>query len=251
MSEKWISKITKVEPNKLTVRGHLIDELMGKITFAQMVFLLLKGNLPDEKQGKLLDAILVSSVDHGPTPPSTSAARFVASSGASLSSSIASGILAISKFHGGAINGAMKYFYEIGGKIDQNNLNVEDAVEEFLEELKKQKKRFPGFGHRYHTNDPRAKKLFKMAKELGYAKKYIQIAQKVEKSLKKMIGKHLPINVDGAIAAVLCELGFSYKIGNAFFILSRTAGLVAHTIEEQTEFKPMRKFCPTEVKYEE
>ena len=87
--QTWSQPITKIEPNKVAVRGYRIDELMGRIPFAHVVYLALKGELPTESQGRVMDTILVSSVDHGATPPSVLAARTVASGGAPLTTGIA------------------------------------------------------------------------------------------------------------------------------------------------------------------
>ena len=57
-------------------------------------------------------------------------------------------------------------------------------------------------------------------------------------------GKTLPINVDGAIAAVLADLGFEPEVMNGFFMIPRCAGLVAHVREEQVRMKPMRRIDP-------
>jgi citrate synthase len=95
--ETWKTAITKVEPNKLVLRGYRIDELMGKITFPQAVFLTIKGELPSEREAKMLDTMLVSSIDHGVTPPSCLSARTIASAGAPLNAALAGGILAISR----------------------------------------------------------------------------------------------------------------------------------------------------------
>jgi len=103
----WKSAITKVEPNKLVVRGYRLDELIGKVSYAQMVYLLFKGELPSPQVGRVIEAILVSSVDHGTTPPSVLSAITVASTGAPLNAAVAAGILSISKFHGGAIEDCM------------------------------------------------------------------------------------------------------------------------------------------------
>jgi len=65
--ETWTQPITKIEPNKVAVRGYRIDELMGRVPFGHIVYLVLKGELPSEAQGRVMDAILVSSVDHGAT----------------------------------------------------------------------------------------------------------------------------------------------------------------------------------------
>ena len=71
-----------------------------------------------------------------------------------------------------------------------------------------------------------------------------------EQELEKALGKKLPLNVDGAIAAVLCDLDFDPVLANAFFMIARVPGLVAHIYEEKTRYKPMRKIHPTDVAYD-
>ena len=100
--EKWSTSITAVQPNEVRLRGYRIDDLMGEISFAQVIFLTLTGELPTEKQARLIDAILVSSIDHGVTPPSCQAARTATLTGSPLNAALAAGILAISRHHGGA-----------------------------------------------------------------------------------------------------------------------------------------------------
>jgi citrate synthase len=56
--------------------------------------------------------------------------------------------------------------------------------------------------------------------------------------------------VDGAIAALLCEMGFPSELGNAFFIMARVAGVVAHVFEEQTTMRPMRHINSKEHVYD-
>jgi citrate synthase len=89
-----------------------------------------------------------------------------------------------------------------------------------------------------------------MAGELGIAGRFVRIARALEKELEKDLGKALPINVDGAIAALLCELEFAPEVGNAFFIISRVPGLVAHIQEERTRMRPMRKIHPEDFSYD-
>ncbi len=90
--EKWPTAITEVKPNRIMTRGYPIDELMGRISFAQAIYLVLKGDLPSPEVGRLLDAIFVSSVDHGASPPSVLVARTVASTGSELNAAIAAGV---------------------------------------------------------------------------------------------------------------------------------------------------------------
>lgn len=251
MSElHWKTAITDIKPNKICLRGYAVDKLMGKISFAQAVYLVLKGELPSEAVGKLVEAILVSSIDHGASPPSVLTARTVASTGAELNAAIAAGVLAISHYHGGAVEEGMKLFLEVDRRAATRNISIRQAIREILKEMKDKKKRASGFGHRFHTQDPRTKKLFSLAEELGLAGKFVKIALIVEEELADLVGQPLPINVDGAIAALLCQLEIPPEIGNAFFIMARVPGLVAHIYEEKSRMKPMRKIHPQDYEYD-
>ena len=246
----WKTAVTKIEPNKISVRGKAIDELMGNTSYAQMVYLLLKGEMPSENIGKMIETILVSSVDHGTTPPSALSAITVASTGAPLNAAVAAGILAISRFHGGAIEDCMKILKQGMELVEKDNLTINEAAAKIVADYRAVKKRMSGFGHRLHTDDPRTKKLFALAKEYGVAAKYVDLANAFVNEIEKSLGKKLPLNVDGAIAALLCEMDFDPILANAFFMIARVPGLVAHIHEEKTRFKPMRKIHPTDVEYD-
>ena len=248
--EPWKTAITKIEANKVAVRGYPIDQLMGRISFGEMVYLILKGELPTPKVGKLMDAMMVSSVDHGATPPSALAARTVASGGAPLTTAIAAGIMTINRHHGGAIEGCMKVLLELVAYKHEKNLDAETAAREKMAEFRAQKIRVPGYGHRVHTDDPRTRRLFALAEEAGVSGEYIAMGHALRQAMRESLGKDLPMNVDGGIAAVLCELGFPPELGNGFFAISRTVGLTAQVYEEQTRERPMRKISPTAQEYD-
>jgi citrate synthase len=248
--ETWKTAITKVEPNKLLLRGYRIDELIGNISFSEAVFLAIQGELPSGKQAKMIDAMLVSSIDHGVTPPSCLSARTIASAGAPLNAALAGGILAISKHHGGAIEECMKMIQgAVRRKKDMNETEGEIATI-LIKEYKGRNERLPGFGHRIHTRDPRAIKLFQIASDLGIAGGHVDMAKAIEDATEQENGKKLPINVDGAIGALLCEMNFPPELANAFFMLARLPGLVAHVYEEQTRMRPMRYINPKDHEYD-
>ncbi|MBD3224863.1 MAG: citryl-CoA lyase [Caldithrix sp.] len=247
---KWKTAITKVEPNKLTIRGYALDELMGQVSYAQMVHLLLKGEMASEKVSQMIEAILVSSVDHGTTPPSVLSALTVASTGAPLNASVAAGILSISKFHGGAIEDCMHILRQAMELVKAEDQKPGNAAAHIINEYRSIKRRLSGFGHRLHTDDPRTKKLFALSREYGIAGEYVLLAEAFVQQLKTITGKNLPLNVDGAIAALLCEMDFDPVLANAFFMIARIPGLVAHIYEEKTRQKPMRKIHPTDVEYD-
>jgi len=247
--ETWSQPITLIEPNKVAVRGYRIDELMGRIPFAHVVYLTLKGELPTEAQGRVMDAILVSSVDHGATPPSALAARTVTSGGAPLTTGIAAGIMTINQHHGGAIEGCMAVLKEAVAYKREKGQDALTAARELMAEYRAKKKRVPGYGHRVHTDDPRTAKLFAICEEEGVAGEYIEMGQALRQAMKESLGKDLPMNVDGAIAAVLCGLDFPPEMSNGLFAIARTVGLTAHVFDEITAQRPMRRISPTAQAY--
>src|SRR5713101_7147575 len=109
----WNTAITRIEPNRVAVRGYDIAELMGRVSSGAAVHLILTGELPTPPVARLMDAILVASMDHGATPPSALAARTVASTGASLSASVAAGIMSINRHHGGEIEDCARQLKKI------------------------------------------------------------------------------------------------------------------------------------------
>ncbi len=248
--ETWKTAITKVEPNKVLLRGYRIDELMGYISFAQAVFLAIKGELPSEEEAKMLDVILVSSVDHGVTPPSCVTARTLASTGNPLNAALAGGILAISRHHGGAIEDSMRVLKEAVRRKNEMKTTSRQMASIMVKEYTEKHQRLPGFGHRIHTEDPRTPKLFQIASDLGIAGEFVEMAQALQDAIGESTGKKLAINVDGGIAAVLCEMDFPHELANAFFIMARIPGLVAHVYEEKKRMKPMRHINPGNHEYD-
>lgn len=228
--------ITSIAPGEIRVRGYNIAELMGRKSFAEVTYLVLKGQMPTEAEGRMMDAILTSSVDHGVTPPSSLAARTVMSGGNPLNAAVAGGILTIGDTHGGAIEQCARILQEWA----QKSGDPSELASQLLEDLKAENQRMPGFGHRLHKTDPRTVRLFAMAGELKFSGKHQTLARAIE-SVFELQGKSLPINVDGAIAAVISDMGFDWRLGKGFFIISRTVGLIAQAYEEKTREKPMRK----------
>ncbi|MDP7029711.1 MAG: citryl-CoA lyase [Phycisphaerales bacterium] len=249
MSEQWPTAITEIEPNAVRVRGYNIADLMGRVSFGQAVYLIIRGELPDEATGNLMEAIVVSSIDHGATPPSAMAARTLASTGATLSASVGAGLMSINAHHGGAITKCAHQLGEISDRATQSHCSLEEAAAAQLADWKAAGVRMSGFGHRIHSADPRTARLFELAREAGAFGDHCRTAEAVEAAFRKA-GKALPVNVDGAIGAVLADLGFEPEIMNGLFMIARTPGLIAHVREEQTRMRPMRKVVPGAHQYD-
>jgi len=249
--ERWKTALTSIAPNSILIRGYAVDEMMGRLSFADAVYLLLMGELPSPAIGRMLNAVLVSSLDHGVTPPSTLAARNVATSGAPLKDCVAAGILAFGPHHGGDIETCMR-FLDAGLTLVRSGRALQEAAETLVDGYLRDGQTPPGFGHRFHTRDPRAARLFQMALELELEGEHVRMMRAVERVLNARepeIG-HIPVNVDGAIAAICADLGFAYELGNAVFLISRLPGLIAHSHEECSRQAPMRQIDPKDHDYD-
>jgi citrate synthase len=249
--DKWRTALTCIEPNKILVRGYPVDEIMGRLTFGEAIYLLLVGEVPSPGIGRLMEAVLVSFIDHGATPPSTLAARNTATTGAALRSCVAAGVLGFGKYPGGVIESCME-FLDLGLEMVRKGNTYRDAAVRIVQQCLDSGETPPGFGHRFHTRDPRAARLFQMALELEVEAEHIQMIRAVEIVLHEPPGegKPLPVNIDGAIAAVCGDLGIPPAIANALFIISRVPGIAAHADEERVRQQPMRQIDPKDHTYD-
>ncbi len=221
------------------VRNLPLAELVGQVSFAAAVFYMITGQMPNPNQEVVFNALLVASLDHGLSPASGFVPRVVASTGNPIIHSLAAGLMALGPYHGGAIEGAAQIFQQVA---DQGINSLEET--HFVA-----KKRLLGFGHpHYKHNDPRADQLFDLARQQSIGTKYQEIAFLIQKSIYERLGKHLIINIDGAIAALLLDLGFPPQAGNGLFALARCGGMIAHILEEYQE-KPVRRIDEADITF--
>jgi citrate synthase len=242
--DSWRTGIAASDETHIWIRGYDITALMQQSGFTDTIFLLHRARLPNPGERKLLDAILVAVADHGAGAPSCAAARLVASGNRqSLSAAIAAGILAIGDEHGGAGSACMETIASAAELAGKESVSIEDAARRIVEEAVATKKRVPGLGHRVHLTDPRTAVLFDMARECGVAGPGVECMEALERLASELI-KPLPINIDGALGAVLYDLGFPPEFGKLVFIIGRVAGLTAEVAEEYAREKAMRIRIP-------
>lgn len=241
------TSISRVEKDKIVTRGYNQRDLIEKIRYGDMIYLLLKGRLPTLKESKIFNHVLVSFCDHGVTPPSTQTARLVSSSGSPLNSAVAGALLSFGHKHAGAIEKTMQlYQSNIDSLYLTEDSNIDNkqiaslAIDIYNEYIPKGKK-IPGFGHRYHNVDPRADKLMELVINEGFVGPHIKLALAVEDLIYQK--KKIRLNVDGANAAILSDLGFEPELGLGIFMIGRVPGIIAHIHEERTKGEEFRKFC--------
>lgn len=235
------TSITNITPEgHEIIRGKNLDELIASKTFPEVIFFLLLGKLPTEKELKMWNAMLVAAIDHGPGTASALTARISASAKNSFHTSLAAGLLGLGERHGLAIEGAMKFFLEHVG--DEN-------IADTLKKMKEQKIYAPGFGHKVLTVDTRVETLFTVAKEQGVFGKYCEFALRVHKELNKISSRPLPLNIDGGMAAILCDMGIDPRLSQGIFMIARVPGLVAQISEEITHDEGIRRLEDGEIEF--
>ena len=248
----WDTEISYTTEDQIRVRGYDLVEMMGTVPFSHVVHLLFTGELPTPEVGRVVDALMVASIDHGPGSPSALATRTAASGGACMKNAAMAGFLTLDKFHGAAVEDCMKVLkkaLELTQASSGDEAEKFAIVKAFLKGEKEAGRKIPGFGHRQHPHDPRVDKLFALTMDAGVDGQYIAVAQAISKALSESIGKELPINVDGAVAAILCELGYPVELGNAPFLIARLSSLLIHAYEEIESMPRMRRIDPLDFGY--
>jgi citrate synthase len=211
---------------------------------ADLVFLLHQSRLPSAEERRLLDAMLISSSDHGPGSPSALTARVVTSGNRRApEAAVAAGLLAIGDFHGGAGEQCMTFLRDGLDAAHEAGQDIAWAAGQIVGAAMAGGRRLPGLGHRTHDEDPRATTLFALARETGLAGDGVDLIQAVQAEASRRI-RPLPINVDGAMAGVLLDMGFEPLAARFIFLIGRAAGLTAQVSEEITRERPMRIRVP-------
>ena len=234
VSEWWRTSIIDMEPGRITLRGHPIEELIGTVSFPQMIWLMLRGTIPTDAQARLLEAALVAAVDHGPQAPSIATARMAVTCGLPLNGAMASAINLLDDVHGGAGEQAVALYHAVHAKRL-------DALPETVAAWRADHGKYvPGFGHRFHTPlDPRAPRLMALAHDAAAAGDvtgdFIAVGEGIEAHLSDMRGAPVPMNIDGATAVIFAELGFEAELARGIFVLSRSVGILAHAREQQKQ----------------
>lgn len=222
------------DQDHIYVRGKdLVDEVMGRMSFSQTIFLLIAGREPEPAEVRLLDACLVSLADHGLTLSAMIARANATTAPEAIQGAVAAGLLGIGSVITGSMEGCGRVLDELARETAAGR-EPREAVAALVAARRAEGGRLPGLGHRVHRGgDPRADRLLALARETGLAGRHVELLELLAAEWERQSGRRLPINVTGAIAAVLMEMGLEWWILRGFALISRCAGLVAHIREER------------------
>ena len=194
---------------------------------------LLHGKDPTPLQTQALDAYFVLLADHG-FNASTFTARTVTGTQSDYYSAITAAIGSLKgPLHGAANRKAMEMLTQIG---------TVEQIDPYVQRTLADHKRFMGFGHRvYKGEDPRAKHLKRVAKQLGESvgeTRWFDISERLQEAVWE--AKQLYINVDFYSASLLHYLGIPTELFTTMFACARMVGWSAHVLEQAADNRLIR-----------
>ena len=219
--------------SRLVMRGRdVLTDLLGKMTFSEAFYFIVTGKDIEPRKLPVMDACMIVLMDHGITPTAI-VARLIADSLPGQSQvGIAAGAMMIGEKFVGTMTGMGSLLLEGVGSGKEPRLWARETAENAA----KAKKRLPGFGHPYYNpSDPRTLRLMEIARTHGVDGPYVALVHILSEELDRASGRHLTLNVTGGLGALLCELDFPAAAMRGMAVVSRAAGLVAHTMEETAE----------------
>ena len=178
------------------------------------------------------DAALILFADHE-LAASTFAARLAAAARCSLYDGLGAAIAVLKgQFHGGSTLAAASLLRQLA---DSRQLDA--AITSVLATTA----RVPGFGHSVYTaGDPRAQHFRALAEEIatGEARRWVDAAAQLERRVLRERRMHA--NVDLYAATFMHAAGLKDSMMLPFFAVARTAGWLAHMLEQRENNRLIR-----------
>jgi citrate synthase len=229
-AEPLRSAIAEHTADGVTVRGlDLVRELVGRRSYTESLYLLLCGRLPTPGETAVLDACLVTLMEAGINASSVVARVTAAARPGAPQAAIAAGLLTV----GDRYVGSSQACGDILAAAPGGSAERERYCREVVDEHRARRAALPGFGHGTHADeDPRATRLREVATAAGVAGTHVAVLDRLSEALDAAVGRHVVLNVTGAMAAVLLDAGVPCAALTGIGVVSRCGGLAGHVLEE-------------------
>lgn len=230
-----VTSISTSDEASITVRGlDLCDQIIGSWDFTSYFWLLLTGDAPNETQRFFVNATLCSLAEHGLVPSVVAARMTLAAGPEAWQGAVAAGLLGCGSVILGSADLAGQFLAATIARSAAEGLSDHEFAIAEIKALRAERKAIPGFGHPQHAGgDPRANRLLALAEEKGIVGVHVKALYAARDAMPEALGRPLPINVNGAIPAVLLDVGFPLSALKGIALLARTASLIGHLNEEQ------------------
>lgn len=217
----------------ITIKGlDLCRDIMGKVSLGDMAFLELTDRLPDERESRVFNALAVILVEHGMTPSAIVTRMTICGAPEAMQAAVAAGLNGLGSVFVGSMENAARLL-QTALPDPAAEVDIVALARQIVAQERDNGRTIPGIGHHIHKPvDPRAPRLFDIAEENGFSGPYVALMKAVADEAGKQLGKSLPVNATGAIAAVASELQIPWNIVRGIGVMARAIGLVAHVLEE-------------------
>lgn len=228
------TSICTSDATSITVRGRdLCGDIIGKMDFTSYFWLLVTGEEPTDVQKFFANAVLAAIAEHGLVPSVVAARMTYAAAPEAFHGAVAAGLLGCGSVVLGSAEVAGRFYADLVAKVRDGAGAPAAIAAEGVRKLRASKQAIPGFGHPQHSaGDPRALLLLDMAEQHGIVGEHIGMLYALRDCLPETLGRALPINVNGAIPAVMLDVGFPVGALKGISLLARTASLIGHLQEE-------------------
>jgi citrate synthase len=239
----WIGGST---PDRITVGGRdLPSEIMGRLTLTELTYLLVTRRDPTDGERRMLDAVLVSLADHGLTPGALAARLTYTGAPEAIQGAIAAGLLGAGSVFLGPTGDTAQFLFDAleshssdgkaaGAHTDDATLRT--IARDAVDARRAAGLRVPGLGHPVHKDeDPRTPRLYELAAAEDLLGANLRLLRFVADAHEEVTGRHLPVNGAGAGGAALVDIGIPPGAVRGVVLIARTAGLVAHLVEEASQ----------------
>ncbi len=203
---------------------------------------MLHGTDPDPAHVRALTGYFDLLADHGMNPSTFALTIGISTQTDLISAAVAALSVLKGPLHGGAPSLVVQMLDAVG---------TADRAETYVAEQLEHRRLLYGFGHRaYKVEDPRAVLLYQLARDVADPAR-VHLAEAVERGALEALhrarpGARIYTNVEYYSAVVLEAVGIPRDCMTPTFALARTAGWVAHALEQAADNRVIRP----DVRYE-
>lgn len=233
---QWVSEVAYKNVHRIVARGYDTTELVEQgYGLTDVLFVDFQARIPLIEEDKMLNYVMVCMFEDGLSSPAN-IARIVASGKTILTQAAGSSILAFGHAYGA---------YQEIGKL-MNGILAQQAKEgkplsEVVEAVVKTKLNDPALGvSGLMLKDPMAKRMIARAEKLGVAGKYVGLMKEMVKAAQKFSKEPVDIDLLGATAAVMFDIGFTPEATWGILSVTRAFATGAHYCEEIEREEPVR-----------
>lgn len=225
---RWVSEVAYKNVHRIVARGYDTTEVVeAGYGMIEIIFIDFQARIPTEEEEQMLNYVMVLSLEDGLSLPATMA-RVTARSKTFLTQACGAAILAFGHAYGAysTLGNLMKDYI---ARAKKDGMTLAQAAEALLAEHRD----VEALGvSDLMLKDPAARRMIARAEKLGVAGEGVAFMKELAAAARKASPTPVDIDMTGANAAVMMDLGFTPEATWAILAVTRSYAAGAHYIEE-------------------